>query len=493
MKTHAKYSFLILLLAAFCGGKSVAQSSMVMSGTTLRLVSDVNTKLVLTDLNLVNNAHEGAISGSPEVVYTGSNAITLSGTATTNMDKLTINNAAGVAIANPINISDKLTLTNGRISLGSNDLTLGVNASIEGTPSASNMIVAAGSGELIKRFPANESNQTPFVFPVGTTNGGNEYTPVTLDFVSGTFGSNAAVGVRVQDSKNSSLNSTITNYLNRNWIIEPNTDVSNFNYTVELKYVDADFITDNSQVEANLIPIKMSGSTWYQPADGPFTVATTQGIAGVVNTTNNILTWSGLTSFSQFGGAGGNGQPLPVELVSFSGNCEDGKIALEWVTASEHNSSHFEIEESRDGTNWNILGTKEAAGNSNETILYNYFDNVTNSGNNYYRLEQFDFDGHSKVYGPINVSCENSDLSYFMSFPNPSGSAFQVILNDKDLIGQGYLQVNDSKGSEVYHSEIELKEGINMFVVNEALSPGVYLIQIKGNSGNTETIRHVVK
>jgi hypothetical protein len=202
---------------------------------------------------------------------------------------------------------------------------------------------------------------------------------------------------------------------------------------------------------------------------------------------------SGITQFSWFNGGGNNQNPLPVELTSFTGNCDEDKIAIEWKTASEHNSSHFDLEESRDGENWQLLTTLPAAGNSNQEIVYNAIDNAKNSGDNYYRLVQFDVDGKSKVYGPINVSCSEVVKGYFSSFPNPSGQAFQVIVNNKELIGSGTLNIVDSKGTIVNQIDVELKDGINMFVINQELNSGIYFLNISNGSKSTPVIRHAIK
>ena len=473
------------------------QTSIVLTGSDLRLVSDENTKLVLSDVNLVNNSHADVISGNPELVYTGTNPTSVGGNIATNLNKLTINNSAGLDLGNSITVTNELKLTNGHLNLGDKNLTLGPSATIGGTPGASNMIVASGTGELRKRFASGtyttSNSPAPFTFPVGTTADGNEYTPVTLDFNSGSFGSNASVGVRVEDSKNSLLNSSITNYLNRHWIVEPTNDITNFNYTIDLKYVDADFVTDNSLTESDLLPIKISGSTWYQPTDGPFTGSTPQGFADLVNTTTNIIRWSDLTSFSQFGGAGGNNQPLPVELVSFTGACEKGIISLSWQTASEFNSSHFDVEKSRDGENWQLLSTIPSAGTSNELITYQSTDQNGTEGNNYFRLRQVDNDGKEKLYDPINVSCSEVTTGYFSSFPNPSGNSFQVILNNKELIGTCKFHIVDATGKVIENRELEVKDGINMYVINQELTPGIYFLNISNGSKSTPVLRHAVR
>jgi hypothetical protein len=65
----------------------------------------------------------------------------------------------------------------------------------------------------------------------------------------------------------------------------------------------------------------------------------------------------GATGWSNWGFAGGSGTPLPVELVSFNSDCNDGQTILTWITSSENNSSSFDIETSPDGSTWETNGS----------------------------------------------------------------------------------------------------------------------------------------
>jgi hypothetical protein len=205
------------------------------------------------------------------------------------------------------------------------------------------------------------------------------------------------------------------------------------------------------------------------------------------------ITSSGITGFSWFNGGGNNQNPLPVELVSFSGICNEGNINLTWQTASEFNSSHFDVEKSRDGENWQMLATVPSAGTSNELLTYQTADNNGTNGSNYYRLRQVDVDGTEKLYDPINVSCSEITTGYFSSFPNPSGSSFQVIVNNKELLGVCTMNIVDASGKVIDQRDIEVKDGINMFVINQELTPGMYFLNISNGSKSTPVLRHAIK
>ena len=100
-------------------------------------------------------------------------------------------------------------------------------------------------------------------------------------------------------------------------------------------------------------------------------------------------------------------QALPVELLYFNGTTYPTFNNLKWATASEHNSSHFDLERSTDGIDWRVVGTKTAAVNSNIQLNYSYLDAINQFTIHYYRLVQYDIDGKFKIYGPIAIDNSN--------------------------------------------------------------------------------------
>jgi hypothetical protein len=99
---------------------------------------------------------------------------------------------------------------------------------------------------------------------------------------------------------------------------------------------------------------------------------------------------------------------LPIELSSFNGFNKGKNNHIFWVTSSEQNTSHFNLQKSRDGENWETIMTLSAAGNSNTKIDYDVVDYKVDSIINYYRLQQYDNDGVYETFGPIAIN--NMDL-----------------------------------------------------------------------------------
>ena len=90
--------------------------------------------------------------------------------------------------------------------------------------------------------------------------------------------------------------------------------------------------------------------------------------------------------------------------------------------------------------------------------------------------------------------CNGNSKGYFSIFPNPSTGDFQVILNNKRLIGDGTLEVKDSKGSVVYTQEVKISQGINLInVSNINLTTGIYYVSVITDNNSTETLKQVIR
>ncbi len=342
---------------------------------------------------------------------------------------------------------------------------------------------------LLVQVQVCEMSLSTFTQPPGT----DEY--LTVSYLSGAPTLGGAEGAYSGLPLVTSDNQLIQNYsADGHWNIDPtgglyeSTEINNANYEMTLHCKALSIQpTDVSKVRI----IKSAGSEnssitschldrirfafFYHGIPADFTItAAAQG-------------------FSKFGAGSDDGNALPVELVSFNGSCNDGVVDVTWTTASEYNSSHFELENSRDGITWDVVYTKDAAGQSTELIEYTYNDVHANGGDNYYRLTQVDIDGTSKTYDVINVSCSQTTSGYFSIFPNPSSGSFQVILNNAEIIGDARMNIVDTKGNMVLSKPLDVKSGINMYVVNEVLAPGIYYVSVQNGDKVTVVLKHSVK
>lgn len=209
----------------------------------------------------------------------------------------------------------------------------------------------------------------------------------------------------------------------------------------------------------------------------------TLGVNGDVN--NNT------SSHSYFAMKGIQSVVLPVDLVSFKARLSEYVSYISWETASEVNSSHFFVQKSADGINFENIGRVEAAGNSGLLLTYAFDDLNPFPGNNYYRLHQVDIDGTNE-YSDVILVKNGEKESILTTFPNPSNNQLNVNLIsylDENIV----LQVYDSKGSLILTSKHEVTEGINTISLNTSgLSAGVYSLRSVYPSQVSNTVRFVV-
>ncbi|NOQ74760.1 MAG: hypothetical protein GQ574_22290 [Crocinitomix sp.] len=94
---------------------------------------------------------------------------------------------------------------------------------------------------------------------------------------------------------------------------------------------------------------------------------------------------------------------LPIDLIVFKAEQVGHGNLIEWRTKSELNNSHYTLETSYDGINWELEAEIAGAGNSSNELDYEYTDYTVENEITYYRLSQTDFDGKKKKLGTISV------------------------------------------------------------------------------------------
>ncbi len=177
---------------------------------------------------------------------------------------------------------------------------------------------------------------------------------------------------------------------------------------------------------------------------------------------------------------------LPVELIDFSVIKENKIQNISWQTASEINTSHFNIQRSNNGKDFTTIGKVNAKGAS--TYMFN--DQALRptppspKGVLYYRLEVVDKDG-SKTYSEIRSVYLTTDDSGFTISPNPAKDYVTVT-------GSNIKQVKllDNMGRVVVVKDVN-NMPINIPV--NRLSKGLYMVQATYTDGNMKTEKVVVE
>jgi hypothetical protein len=172
--------------------------------------------------------------------------------------------------------------------------------------------------------------------------------------------------------------------------------------------------------------------------------------------------------------------PLPVELSSFSGIFQNGKVILIWKTETEINNYGFEIERTASSNNidWKNIGFVEGYGNSNSPKLYEFADKSDLYGKNYYRLKQIDNDGsfeYSEIVD-VDVPLLKDYAILEQNYPNPFNPETKIrfMLNDNTRVS---IKVFDSVGNEIveiFNDNVESGKTYEIDFSGSNLSSGVY-------------------
>jgi hypothetical protein len=221
--------------------------------------------------NFTNNGTFNANSRS--LGLKGSTLQTVGGTTNPlNLAYVSINNTAGIALAQNVVASKTTWLTAGQVLLGNYNYVIG--DTVIGTFSASAMMVTNGTGVVKKIY----SQKSAFTFPVGDTTGTAQYSPVSLTN-NGTFTADT-ISVAVVNAKHPN-NNNATDYLLRYWTLS-GTGATVDSYTAVMTYNAADV----AGTESNFVGARYNGSLWTT--------------LGTINTTAHTLTVTAQSAFGTF-------------------------------------------------------------------------------------------------------------------------------------------------------------------------------------------------
>lgn len=194
--------------------------------------------------------------------------------------------------------------------------------------------------------------------------------------------------------------------------------------------------------------------------DGVFNDET--GLSGATLVSGSQYRFSGVTLLQDgrrftLGTTDMGATPLPVELVNFNASAlENGRVQVEWTTASERDNDHFVVERSADLSFWERLARVDGVGNSTVMTHYNLVDPTPVNGTGYYRLVQYDVDSTATTFPMVAV--ETRGLLDGHIYPNPSSGGFYLRL-PLDQDEEVELQLIDATGRIVVEQHVRWNSG----------------------------------
>ena len=185
----------------------------------------------------------------------------------------------------------------------------------------------------------------------------------------------------------------------------------------------------------------------------------------------------------------GNCRILPVEYLFIKAAYlkESRSSNLVWATAKEWESSHFEIERSTQGLNFQKIGEIQAVGYKDTRTDYEFVDEFLplSGGNILYRIKQVDLDGSYSYSKVLSVRAQGIEFTSgtWRAYPNPTtGESLKIGLLDRGayqeealsfrIIHPMYITASTTVGSE---------EELNQLLSVQAskIPKGVFVVEIQ--------------
>jgi len=333
------------------------------------------------------------------------------------------------------------------------------------TSTGSGFVSSTGNGRLWR----NTAGTGSYLFPVGSGGPPLRYRPIAVTPSSSAPQTYAARFVNNDpstDTYNRVLRDPSLGSINPFWYYKLNR-ISGPASPVGIT-MHYDFIADNIGSYPNLLMTEWGYSApfmWKDLGVVTYTANASPNLATLTKSSwNNFSTENfSMATFSS---------PLPVELLTFEALCRQDIIYIRWLTASEENTSFFEVQRSDDGLSFITVNTQPAAGNSNSVITYTATDNRPVKGKAYYRLKQSDQDGKYSYSDVIIVNCAGSGS--FTFYPNPANKMLTIQVSLEQFTN-ARLSIYDKLGQLVISRSHEFHSGNNMMELNiSMLAPGIY-------------------
>ncbi|TCZ65850.1 T9SS type A sorting domain-containing protein [Flaviaesturariibacter aridisoli] len=422
----------------------------------------------------------GNIATNATVLFNGSTPQTIpAGTFTGDAVKnLSIDNSStGVSLGSNLGITGALTLTTGKLVLGSNTLTVPAAGAPAG--SATSYVQTNSTGALKVTGVSSTAN-----FPVGNTS----YNPLAVGNTDGLDWS-----VNVADAITNVASPQAPNVdkaVSRMWNITPSTNPTPTATSLSFGYNGT---TDVGASFNNNIRVRV----WHYESNNKWMAVSGYIMPATVNGMKSV-SMSGQQTFSPFAISNFDA-PLPVSLLRFTGKRTNGRNELKWTTASESNNRGFAIERSTDGLNFtqvSFVPSRAAGGNSTSDINYTFAENITAGSKWYYRLKQEDLDGRSKYSAVVMLKSDKSGIITVDGiYPNPVKGAASVRLQASAQGGNVVLQLTDMQGRVVRQQSVLTEAGASTTVNLDlaGLAAGPYHLKAIAANGEASEAVTVVK
>ena len=184
-------------------------------------------------------------------------------------------------------------------------------------------------------------------------------------------------------------------------------------------------------------------------------------------------------------------QVLPVVITDIKVHKKGAGVQVDWLVSTQKGMDRYEVEKSANGRQFEKRATAAVRGNGDLPGTYSWYDEKTNTGNNFYRIKCIQKSGAiiysklaevviSKITNPISIS------------PNPiEGNQVNLRMQNVEK-GIYRVAILNSNGQTIYSGIINYNGTATNFKLSlgKVMSKGVYTLQI--GKGENMIIENVI-
>lgn len=196
------------------------------------------------------------------------------------------------------------------------------------------------------------------------------------------------------------------------------------------------------------------------------------GNGGVISGTGSLDVGGNINNNGTIGGSTGNDVgSLPVEVIYFRANTENGQVSLQWATSLEENFAYFTIERSENGTDFTPMVDIRGVGESTTMQIYSWVDPQPFAGIAYYRLKATDWDGYVEYHGKVVADLAQAQRT-LLPYPNPLVGEHTLNLSFNFSVDpSAHLQLLDVQGRKVWNGA-----ATTQIQLPSSLTEGTYIL-----------------
>jgi hypothetical protein len=167
---------------------------------------------------------------------------------------------------------------------------------------------------------------------------------------------------------------------------------------------------------------------------------------------------------------------LALDGIDLTAKALNKTVELKWFVKNELNVASYDVQFSKDGSNFTSIG-KVAPTNASASLKQYSFNHLSPvNGPNYYRIKMIDKDG-SISYSSIRKA--EIKFSNILVYPNPFGNYLNIVMSDLNPVK---LRLIDLSGRQLLQQSFS---GATTIHINN-ITKGVYLLQIiDGSTAHT--------